>query len=112
MRKFLIPCFGIALALIALPACSRANTTPATAPGAGLLPASVHGTAANKTPKKIAVVEVATPQPAARPGLRQCQTNRYLPQTRPPPCVARYYMNLPAPRVTASGAKAPRRGWR
>ena len=57
MRKFLIPCFGIALALIALPACSRANATPATAPGAGLLPASVHANATNATPKKITVVE-------------------------------------------------------
>lgn len=57
MLKFLIPCFGIALALSALPACSRANAPAATAPGVGLLPASVHATDGAKSTKKVAVVE-------------------------------------------------------
>jgi hypothetical protein len=58
MRKFLIPCFGIALALVALPACSRANSAgAATAPGAGQLPPSAQSAAGAKPNKNVAIVE-------------------------------------------------------
>ena len=57
MRKFLVPFLGVALVLVALPACSRTTATQAASPAAGQLPVTAQAAAPAKTPKKIAVVQ-------------------------------------------------------